>query len=185
MIRWSYRVAPSALNNEQRLAKGVIYLNIRKIQPADNQTIKKVIQTSLEKHGLNIPGTAYFDPQLGDLYGYYNGIPNAAYWVVELNGVVVGGIGIAPYDTANSICELQKFYLDDAAQGKGYGKQLMEAALSFAKTHYKQCYLETMHDLKTACILYKKYGFQLLDAPLPGSEHSTMDAWYLKDLTQK
>ena len=36
-------------------------MNIRKIQPADNQAIKKVIQTSLEKHGLNIPGTAYFD----------------------------------------------------------------------------------------------------------------------------
>ena len=157
-------------------------MNIRKIQPADNQAIKKVIQTSLEKHGLNIPGTAYFDPQLGYLYEYYNGIPNAAYWVVELDGQVVGGIGIAPYDSANNICELQKFYLDESAQGNGFGKQLMETALTFAKAHYNKCYLETMHDLKTACILYEKYGFELLDTPLPGSEHSTMDAWYLKDL---
>ena len=58
----------------------------------------------------------------------------------------------------------------------------METALSFASNHYEKCYLETMHELKTACILYEKFGFTLLSEPLPGSEHSAMDAWFLKDL---
>ena len=58
----------------------------------------------------------------------------------------------------------------------------METALSFASKHYEKCYLETMHELKTACILYEKFGFTLLPEPLPGSEHSAMDAWYLKVL---
>ncbi|MCQ6337064.1 MULTISPECIES: hypothetical protein [Bacillus cereus group] len=46
--------------------------------------------------------------------------------------------------------------------------------------HYEKCYLETMHELKTACLLYEKFGFILLNEPLPGSEHSTMNAWYIK-----
>ncbi|MGE9755757.1 GNAT family N-acetyltransferase, partial [Bacillus inaquosorum] len=28
--------------------------------------------------------------------------------------------------------------------------------------------------------LYQRYDFSLLPAPIEGSEHSAMDAWYLK-----
>ena len=34
--------------------------------------VKEIIQRSLELHDLDIPGSAYFDPQLGYLYEYYN-----------------------------------------------------------------------------------------------------------------
>jgi putative acetyltransferase len=153
---------------------------IRLMQQKDNPVIHKIIQRSLEQHHLNLPGTAYFDPQLGALYDYYQAIPNAAYWVVEHEGTVVGGIGIAPFDLSKNICELQKFYIADFAQGLGYGRALMETALAFAEKHYQACYLETMHKLQTACILYEKFNFDLLQQPLPGSDHSTMDAWYIK-----
>lgn len=157
-------------------------MEIREIQQTDNKAIQKVIQYSLEKLGLNIPGTAYFDPQLGDLYHYYAALEHAKYWVVDIDGVVVGGIGIAPFDKENHICELQKLYLSDRTKGLGLGKKLIETALTYASKHYDQCYLETMHELKTACILYEKFGFDLLNSPLKGTEHSTMDAWYLKTL---
>ncbi|WP_429968419.1 hypothetical protein [Enterococcus sp. DIV2371] len=39
-----------------------------------------------------------------------------------------------------------------------------------------------MHALTPACKLYEKFGFHLMSAPLPGSDHSTMDAWYIKNL---
>ncbi|MBD7985736.1 GNAT family N-acetyltransferase [Sporosarcina sp. Sa2YVA2] len=155
---------------------------IREIQPKDNEAIKKVIQRSLEKLGLNVPGTAYFDPQLSDLYTYYANLKHAKYWIVEMENTVVGGIGIAPFDKEHAICELQKLYLAETVKGIGLGGKLVEVALSFAEEHYEQCYLETMHELKTACILYEKYGFDLLNKPLSGSEHSTMDAWYIKRL---
>ncbi|MBM4761167.1 GNAT family N-acetyltransferase [Bacillus sp. B15-48] len=155
---------------------------IRKIQKEDNQKVKEIIQDSLKTHGLAIPGTAYFDPQLNDLHSYYSNLKAANYWVVEIDGEVVGGIGIAPFNEQEKVCELQKLYLTEKAQGLGLGKKLMETALSFASKHYAKCYLETMHELKTACILYEKFGFTLLDEPLPGSEHSTMNAWYLKAL---
>ncbi len=155
---------------------------IQEIKKEDNAKVKEIIQDSLESLGLAVPGSAYFDPQLNDLYQYYNNLKHANYWVVELDGEVVGGIGIAPFSEQDKVCELQKLYLSPKVQGLGISKKLMETALSFASKHYEKCYLETMHELKTACILYEKFGFTLLQEPLPGSEHSAMDAWYLKDL---
>lgn len=154
---------------------------IREMTKEDNAKVKEIIQDSLKSLGLAIPGTAYFDPQLNDLHRYYHDLKHANYWVVEMEGEVVGGVGIAPFND-DKICELQKLYVSSKAQGLGYGKNLMETALSFASKHYEKCYLETKHDLKTACILYEKFGFTLLHKPLPGSEHSAMDAWYIKDL---
>ncbi len=155
---------------------------IREIKKEDNVKVKEIIQDSLKSLGLAIPGSAYFDPQLNNLHQYYNNLKHANYWVVELDEEVVGGIGIAPFSGQNKVCELQKLYLSPKAQGLGLSKKLMETALSFASNYYEKCYLETMHKLKTACILYEKFGFTLLQEPLPGSEHSAMDAWYLKDL---
>jgi putative acetyltransferase len=155
---------------------------IREIKKEDNAKVKEIIQNSLESLGLALPGTAYFDPQLNDLHQYYKNLEHAKYWVVEMEGEVVGGIGIAPFNEHDKVCELQKLYLISKAQGIGLGKKLMETALSFASIHYAKCYLETTLELKTACKLYERFGFTLLDEPLSGSDHSAMNAWYLKDL---
>ncbi|WP_449539736.1 GNAT family N-acetyltransferase [Ferdinandcohnia sp. Marseille-Q9671] len=158
-------------------------MKIREIKKEDNPRVKEIIQESLKSHGLAIPGTAYYDPQLNDLHHYYHNLEHAKYWVIEHEGEVVGGIGIAPFNEQDKVCELQKLYVDSKMQGLGYGKKLMETALSFASQYYETCYLETTNELKTACILYEKFGFTRLQEPLPGSDHSAMDAWYVKDLT--
>lgn len=155
---------------------------IRPIEERDNASVTAIIRESLESHGLAIPGSAYFDPQLGELAQFYDSLPHACYWVVEADGRVVGGVGIAPFGPTTTVCELQKLYLRPEVQGRGLSRLLMDEALTFAARHYEQCYLETTHSLRVACILYEKYGFRLLSEPLPGSEHSAMDAWYLKNL---
>ena len=153
---------------------------IRPIKAEDNLTIKAIIQQSLNSLGWDKPGTAYFDPQLDDLYGYYSELDHANYWVVELDGELVGGIGIAPFNDLRHICELQKLYLLPKAQGQGIWNHLMETALAFARKQYQSCYLETLHELSTANKLYEKFGFTLLEKPLASTEHDAMDAWYLK-----
>ena len=50
-------------------------LNYRKIENADNAQIAKIIRSNLEKLHLNLPGTAYFDPELDHLSDYYNSKP--------------------------------------------------------------------------------------------------------------
>lgn len=56
---------------------------IRTISANDNPEIKSIIQDSLKSFQLDIPGTAYFDPQLSALSQYYDTLPKAQYWVVE------------------------------------------------------------------------------------------------------
>lgn len=116
---------------------------IRSITPRDDAVIRDIIRRSLESHGLDIPGSAYFDPQLGELSRFYASLSPAHYWVAELDGRVVGGVGIAPFGDAGGVCELQKLYLDATAQGLGLSRRLMDVALDFATAHYTQCYLET------------------------------------------
>lgn len=154
---------------------------IRAITPEDNQAIYDIIRDSLHRLGLDRPGTAYFDPQLSDLFNYYNSHENAAYCLVEVDGEVLGGVGIAPFDQSGRVCELQKLYLKPEAQSLGYAKKLMAAALCFATEHYERCYIETMQELEAACRLYESFGFTRLDKALTGSEHTAMNAWYIKD----
>lgn len=158
-------------------------MQIREMEERDNQTMEQIIKRSLESYNLDIPGTAYFDPQLSNLAQFYKGQLNAKYWVAvnELDEVV-GGVGIAPFGEKTGVCELQKLYIRPEAQGMGLSKELMKVALDFAKEHYTYCYLETMKKLQTANLLYGKLGFQQLNKPIEGSDHNVMDAWYLKEL---
>ena len=158
-------------------------MRIRPIEEKDNKTIEQIIKRSLESFALDIPGTAYYDPQLGSLAQFYREQPNARYWVVVNDqDEVLGGVGIAPFGQKTEICELQKLYITPDAQGLGLSKKLMQAALDFAREHYTYCYLETMKKLEVANLLYAKFGFRQLEKPLDGSEHGTMDAWYIKEL---
>lgn len=161
-------------------------MRIRKIEENDNRAIEQIIKRSLETFGLDIPGTAYFDPQLGALTQFYTNEKNAMYWVaVDENDAVVGGVGIAPFDEQQGICELQKLYITPAAQGTGLSKKLLITALAYAKQYYAYCYLETMEKLEVANKLYVKSGFESLENPLPGSDHGTMDRWFLKKLGEE
>ena len=158
-------------------------MRIRPIEEKDNKTIEQIIKRSLESFALDIPGTAYYDPQLGSLAQFYKQQPNARYWVVvNEEDEVLGGVGIAPFGQKTEICELQKLYITPVAQGLGLSKKLMQAALDFAREHYTYCYLETMKKLEVANLLYTKCGFRQLEKPLDGSEHGTMDSWYIKEL---
>ncbi|WP_373756387.1 GNAT family N-acetyltransferase [Streptococcus ferus] len=157
-------------------------MTISKMAPEDNENLANLIRTSLEAEGLAIPGTAYTDPQLDDLYHYYQGIDRAGYWVIKKDKTVVAGVGLAPI--TDTVCELQKLYTDKTYCKQGYGSQLLTFVLEEArKFGYKQVYLETTPRLASAVRLYEAYGFQTLPAPLPdASSHSSMDLWMLKDL---
>lgn len=157
-------------------------MNIRKIKQEDNLKVAAIIKEALESANLAIPGTAYYDPQLDSLHQYYEETPGSSYWIVEMEKEIIGGIGIAPFDLDEGICELQKLYVSPKAKGLGLSKKLMDTALTFAKQHYQYCYLETHHTLTIADRLYQSYGFELLHEPLKGSEHSAMNRWYIKSL---
>lgn len=158
-------------------------MHVRPIEPKDNEAIERIIKESLESVGLDMPGTAYTDPQLGDLAGFYSQLEGGRYWVaVDADSRVLGGVGIGPFGEEPGVCELQKLYVAREARGRGLSRELMVAALEFAGQHYDRCYLETSTKLAVANQLYAKLGFRKLTEPLAGSEHGAMDAWYMKEL---
>ncbi|MBP3967140.1 GNAT family N-acetyltransferase [Paenibacillus lignilyticus] len=156
-------------------------MNIRNLQPSDNAAIERIIRECLIEFGGNRAGLAWEDESLSHLADYYNA-EGRAYWVVEQDGKIVGGCGIAPFAESSEVCELQKMYLLQEARGTGAAAALLDEALAFARIHYRQCYLETLTTMVAANRFYAKHGFVQLDEPLAGTEHYACDAWYIKQL---
>jgi len=156
---------------------------IREIQKADNVAIAKVIRDVLIEHNVPKVGTAYADPSLDFMFENYSE-EKAAYFVVENEGKIIGGAGIASLENVpEEICELQKMYFLSEARGFGLGVKLMEVCLEKARQfEFKKCYLETMPYMTNAQNLYKKSGFQYLDKPLGNTGHNACPVWMLKEL---
>lgn len=156
---------------------------IREIQKADNVLIAKVIRDVLIEHNVPKVGTAYADPSLDFMFENYSE-ENSAYFVVENEGQLIGGAGIAPLENGpKEICELQKMYFLSEARGLGLGAKLMEVCMEKARQFgFKKCYLETMPYMTNAQNLYKKSGFEYLDKPLGNTGHNACPVWMLKEL---
>ncbi len=156
---------------------------LRPITHADNENMERIIRTVLTEFGANRPGFAWQDPELSDLTSAYDR-PGMAYWVVEVQGRLVGGCGIGQLTSTSlsAVCELQKMYVSGDARGLGVGQQLIKTALAFAKSHYGWCYLETLHTMSQAERLYRSSGFIQLPAPLLQTAHNACDRWFLKEL---
>ena len=158
-------------------------IKIRLIAEKDNAEIAEIIRANLKKFKLDIPGTAYFDPELNCLSKYYSALPEKrAYFIADDDNEIIGGAGIAEFENIDCCAEIQKLYLTDAAKGKGLGRRLMQTAEDFAREkNYKKLYLETHSDLKAAIRLYEKLGFKEIDRP-DFVLHGTMDKFYMKEL---
>lgn len=158
-------------------------MEIRNIKKEDNAEMAKIVRHNLKSYGLDIPGTAYFDPELEALSDFYDTEPDKReYFVATENGRVLGGGGMAEFIGIEDCAELQKLYLADEAKGKGIGRALFNAAENAArKKGYKHLYLETHHALETAIRMYEKKGFKLIDKP-KSVQHDTMDRFFIKEL---
>lgn len=156
---------------------------IRPLQLTDNLAIAQVIRAVSSEYGLSADkGFSVGDPTLERLYQFYQQA-NAAYWVIELNGEVVGGAGIAPLAGEPNLCELQKMYLLPSVRQQGLAKQLMQRCLTAAtQLGFTQCYLETTAKLKEAIHLYQQFGFDFLDTPRGKTGHDACEIVMLKTL---
>jgi putative acetyltransferase len=162
---------------------------IREIQQKDNKSIAKVIRDIFYELDAPKVGTAYADPILDTLYEVYQQ-SRSIYYVVEKDGKVVGGCGVAPLEMLNQVqhdsvkvCELQKMYFAPEIRGTGYAEKIIEKCLEFAKEQdFEICYLETLSFMKTAQKLYKRIGFENIDGPMGNTGHSSCEVWMTKQL---
>lgn len=159
---------------------------IREIQPKDDAQMKAILKFCLEEADLALPGTAYFDPQIGELAEYYARTAGSQYFVAvadDDDDQVLGGCGIGPVADFADICELQKLYLTPSARGQGLSKRLLAQSIDAAKSFgYRRLYVVTDTKLPIANKLYQAQGFTRLPHALADDPHDGCDTWYIKDL---
>ncbi len=156
---------------------------IRKITAKDNTPLALIIRNSLAEFNAAKPGTVYFDETTDNLSEVFK-TKRSAYFVVEINGEIVGGGGFYPTDELpENICELVKMYISKKYRGKGWGNILLQKCMDEAKKHgFKKMYLESMPELVNAIAMYNKNGFNHIPEPLGNSGHTGCDVWMMRDL---
>lgn len=165
-------------------AEPLLNLHLRPMVASDNPSVARVIRTVSAEFGLTADkGYTVADPNLDRLFELYSEV-NSAYWVVEMDGEVVGGGGIAPLlCSAPDICELQKMYFLPQLRGLGLARRLALQALDFARDRgFRRCYLETTASLTRAIALYEQLGFEHITEPLGCTGHVDCEVRMLKAL---
>ena len=157
--------------------------SIRPIEPRDDAAMARIIRTVMPEFGACGSGFAINDPEVDWMHRAYSA-PRCAYFVVEVDGEVVGGGGVAPLEGGDpEVCELRKMYFLPQARGLGAGAALMETSLRKARElGFRRCYLETLTGMDAAMRLYERSGFRRIDAPMGATGHGGCDIWYLRDL---
>ena len=149
-------------------------LNIRLIEPRDNQAVKGLVLATLAEFGLFGEGFAGVDAELDDMFSSYDN-ELSAYYVVEKGCEILGAAGYAPLIGVEpgTVAELRKMYLSPTLRGFGIGKKLIEICIQAAKANkYRSMYLETVDEMQAAINLYQRNGFVFLENRLGDTGHS-------------
>jgi putative acetyltransferase len=156
---------------------------IRLIEPADVPAMLTIIAQSRAEYGLADRVAELLEPADRALYATYQR-QRSLYFVAVMDGVVVGGAGIAPLNGADPLtCELQRMYLHRDARGRGIGAALLERCIKAARQFlYVRCYLETISQMQLALAFYARNGFRDLQGPVGETGHGHNDRWLMRPL---
>ena len=156
---------------------------LRAILPSDDNAIAAIIRAVMPEFGASGRGFAIHDPEVDWMSRAYSQSRHA-YFVLERDGRVLGGAGVAPLAGADaSVCELRKMYFLPQARGIGAGTAMMARCLDAARAFgYAQCYLETLTGMDSAMRLYERSGFQRIDGPMGATGHGGCNRFYVLEL---
>jgi len=156
---------------------------IRPIENDDNAVVADIIRLVMTEFEAVGCGYSINDAEVDDMYTAYSS-DRSAFYVVELNGKVLGCGGFGPLNGAEKdTCELRKMYFKAELRGFGVGTKLLERCIDkAARTGFKYCYLETMDNMQQARRLYGRHGFKYLDKPMGNTGHTSCGTWMKREL---
>lgn len=158
-------------------------MKLTELTPQYDAALAALVRYNLKAHGLDLPGTVYFDEGLDRLSEFYGAKPEKrAYFVLLDDDTLVGGIGLAEFEPFEDCAELQKLYLSDRVKGRGLGYRLIRRVEEAARAlGYRRVYLETHTNLRAALHIYEKSGYKEIEKP-EAVVHATMNRFYIKEL---
>jgi putative acetyltransferase len=156
---------------------------IRLICATDDAAVAALIRSVLREFAASGPGFTLQDAEASAMAASY-GAPRSAYFVVEQDGAIVGGAGVAPLAGAPfEVCELRKMCFRSEVRGQGAGTVLLRHCLRAARGFgYQTCYLQTLSGMNAARHLYEKAGFRALCAPRGATGYFGCDRWFALEL---
>ena len=158
-------------------------LSVRPIEARDDARMAEIIRTVMPEFGASGAGFAIHDPEVDWMSKSY-AQPRSAYWVVDREGVVEGGGGMAPREGGDAdTCELRKMYFLPTLRGLGAGAEVMRRSLDAARAFgFKRVYIETLTGMDAAMRLYERFGFKRLAKPCGDTGHGGCDIFYSMEL---
>ena len=147
---------------------------LRPIAPADNRAVAEIIRRVMTEFGAVGCGFSIEDAEVDNMSEAYPA-PQSAFFVIEVNGDILGCGGMGPLQGGESgVCELRKMYFLPEIRGLGLGNRLLEMILNAARlAGYSLCYLETLENMHQARKLYARHGFESIPYALGDTGHSS------------
>lgn len=150
---------------------------IRRARPDDHPAVARelaeylgFIGDTLDAHGL--------DHDIAHWQQEYDGTSGVLLLVVDPAGEVVGTAAVRVLEPG--VGELKRMWLRPALQGRGLGRNLMDACLDEARRlGCRALRLDTQAKLASAVRLYRAYGFS--DIP-PYNDNRRADIWMERPL---
>lgn len=167
------------MNQNRRKAN----LQIRPIEKNDNAVVAEIIRLVMTEFQAVGCGYSINDSEVDNMHTAYSP-QRHAFYVVELDGLVLGCGGFGPLMGAEEdTCELRKMYFKSELRGLGVGTELLNLCLEEAtKAGFRHCYLETMDNMEQARRLYGKHSFKYLDEPMGNTGHTSCGTWMAREL---
>ena len=132
-------------------------MRIERFIPKMGTEVKELVLGVLAEQGFD------FDPEkdsdLDDIVGYYLA-DGGMFFTGILGDEVIGTAAV--HRVGAEQCEIRRIYMKQEFRGRGYGKQLFQDALSYARSHYPVVTLKTDKSLGRAVSIYLKSGFSVI-----------------------
>ena len=132
-----------------------IPVSVRTFEPRDGDACRRLYVEGLLGGKLADNDTGL---DIDDISAAYLHEANSHFWVAELDGEVVGMVGVQHYD---GVGEIRRLRVRNDIQRRGIGSRLVEVAVQFCQEHgYLKVELDTYVDRDPAVKLFEKFRFR-------------------------
>lgn len=146
-------------------------MQVQPIAPAQVAPAIALVRATLAEFGLTFGEGSATDAQMHALPGSYRDLGGEFFVALDDDGALIGTAGVAPVEPG--LFELRKMYLKPETRGRGVGKALLDACLSFCRARKaKTVVLDTVHEMAAAVAFYERNGFVRDDTQIRGSRCS-------------